>query len=73
MIQSITVSNGIATVTWCCLSNCTYRLQYIEDLSATNWVNVAPDVQAAAPTATATNTIGVSTRRFYRVLLMPLP
>jgi hypothetical protein len=72
LIESIRLSNGVVTVTWCCLSNCTYRLQYIEDLSA-NWVDVVPDVRATGPITTATNTIGVSPRRFYRVLLMPLP
>ena len=71
VIESVRLSNGVATVTWCCASNCNYRLQYIEDLSATNWVNVAPDVRAAGPTATATDTIGFSPRRFYRVLLVP--
>jgi len=73
VIQSISLSNGVVTVAWCCLSNCTYRLQYSGDLGGANWTDVLPDVQAAGPIATATNAVGASTRRFYRVLLMPLP
>jgi hypothetical protein len=72
VIESIVLSNGVVTVKWCCLSNCTYRLQFCEDLRSTNWTDVLPDVQAAGPTAMATNTIGsAATQRFYRVLLMP--
>ena len=58
VIESITLSNGVAMVKWCCVSNCTYRLQYNEDLRGTSWSDVLPDVQAHGSTATATNTIG---------------
>jgi hypothetical protein len=72
-IESLTLSNGVVTVTWCCLSNCNYRLQYSGDLGGNQWTDVVPDVQATGPTAKATNAVGPSTQRFYRVLLMPLP
>ena len=72
VIESITLSNGVVTVKWCCSSNRTYRLQYCEDLGSTNWTDVLPDVQAAGPTATATTTIGSAMApRFYRVFQMP--
>ena len=72
VIESITLSNEVVTVKWCCLSNYTYRLQYSEDLRSTNWIDVLPDVQATSLTATATNTIdSAATQRFYRVLLVP--
>lgn len=62
------------TYEWCSSSNGTYRLQYCEDLGSANWTDVLPDVQAAGPTATATNTIGSATeQRFYRVFLLPRP
>jgi hypothetical protein len=73
MIQSIIVSNGVATVTWSSVSNGIYRLQYVGDLDGTNWTGVPPDVQATGPTATATNAIGGATQQFYRVMVVPLP
>jgi hypothetical protein len=73
VIQSITVSIGVATVTWSSVSQGIYRLQYNQDLGGTNWIDVAPDVQATGPTATATNAIGSSTQQFYRILVVPLP
>ena len=73
VIQSIDLSNDLATVTWSSVSNATYRLQYTEDLSATSWIDAFPDVLASGPTASATNAVGVSTQRFYRVFVVPLP
>lgn len=72
VIESIRLFNGVVTVTWCCRTNCAYRLQYSENLGGANWTDVAPDVQAVGATAAATNVVGGSTQRFYRVLLMPL-
>ena len=71
VIESLTLSNGVVTVNWCCVSNCTYRLQYNEDLDSSNWTDVLPAVQATGLTATASNVIGNASQRFYRVLLIP--
>jgi Immunoglobulin I-set domain/Bacterial Ig domain/Immunoglobulin domain len=68
--QSVTVSNGIATLTWTSVNGLTYRLQYIGDLTTTNWINVVPDVLATGPTASATNDASAA-QRFYRVMLLP--
>ena len=73
LIQSISVSDNVVTVTWGSVLNGIYRLQYSEDLIDTNWIDILPDVPAAGSTATATNTVGVSTQRFYRVLVVPWP
>jgi hypothetical protein len=73
VIQSITISNGIAVVTWGSVSSGIYRLQYIEDLGGTNWTDVLPDVQATGSTATATNATGNSTQQFYRIMVVPSP
>jgi hypothetical protein len=53
------------------MANHTYRLQYCDSLSSTNWQNVMPDVLASGPNVTTTNAIGSSASRFFRVLLMP--
>jgi hypothetical protein len=71
LIQSITVSNRAATITWSTALGYTYRLQYKDDLANSNWVDVPPDVPASGSTATATNDITGANQRFYRVLLLP--
>jgi hypothetical protein len=73
VILSISLADGIATVTWTSVTNGTYRLQCAEALGQTNWVDLLPDVRAAGSTATATNAIDISTQRFYRVWVVPLP
>jgi hypothetical protein len=73
VIQSIAVSNGVATVTWSSVSNGIYRLQYVGDLGNTNWMDVFPDVQASGPAASATNTTGSAVQQFYRIMVVPLP
>jgi molybdopterin-binding protein len=73
VIQSIAVSNGIATVTWSSVSNGIYRLQYVGDLGNTNWMDVSPDVQAGGPAVTATNITGSAVQQFYRIMVVPSP
>ena len=73
VIQSIAVSNGVATVTWSSVSNGIYRLQYVGDLGNTNWMDVSPDVQASGLAATATNTTGSAVQQFYRIMVVPAP
>ena len=73
VIKSITVSNGIAVVTWSSVSNGIYRFQSIVDLGGTNWTDVWPDVQATGSTTMATNATGNGTQQFYRILVVPSP
>ena len=70
-IQSILVSNGIATIMWNAVSGQVYRLQYEDDLSGSNWHDAPPDTTALGTTGTASNVMGNSAQRFYRVLLVP--
>jgi hypothetical protein len=71
MIQSITVSNGIATIKWSAVSGQNYRLQYKQNLTDSTWSNVVPDVTATGSIVIATNGINNSTQQFYRVMLLP--
>jgi len=73
VIKSITVSNGIAVVTWSSVSNGIYRFQSIVDLGGTNWTDVWTDVQATGSTTMATNATGNATQQFYRILVVPSP
>src|SRR2546423_14689494 len=55
VIQSIAVTDGQAVLSWSAVAGKTYRLQFIESLSATEWTDVAPDITASGSTAIATN------------------
>jgi hypothetical protein len=67
IIQGITVEDGTATITWSAVIGRTYRLQLKNDVTATNWTNVAPDIIATTSFVSATNNIGTSQSRFYRI------
>jgi hypothetical protein len=70
-IQSISLNQGQVVLSWSAMANHTYRLQYCDSLSTTNWQNVTPDVLASGPSVATTNALGSSASRFFRVLLMP--
>jgi len=69
-ILSITITNGVATVTWTSVAGDYYRLQYKDSLTTTNWNSVTPDVQATNQTTSATNVLGDAPQRFYRAMLV---
>ena len=57
---------------WYAISNRTYRVQYIGDLSANNWTDLPGDISANGATASKTDTtLGGASQRFYRVVLLP--
>jgi len=70
-ITSVSLSNGNAVITWTAVPGVAYRLQFTEDAASTNWLDVAPDVLATGQAASATDVIGTSQQRFYRVLRLP--
>jgi hypothetical protein len=69
-ITSLQFSNEQAVLTWSSSAGSGYRVQYVDNLSNTNWINLSPDVTADGPTATTTDTTGLSQQRFYRILLL---
>jgi len=69
-IQSISLTNGVSTITWSALPPHVYRLQYNGNLGSTNWSSVVPDVTAISQTAVTTNSVGAAIQRFYRVLVV---
>jgi hypothetical protein len=68
-IQSPSLSNPDATLTWSAIAGTAYRVQFKDDLSATNWITLTPDVTATGPAASITNAPLVP-QRFYRVLVL---
>jgi hypothetical protein len=70
LIDSITVTDGVATITWSTAIGYTYRLQYKDNVADAAWMDLPADVPGAGPSATLTNVVTGSTQRFYRVRLV---
>ena len=68
-ITSITVSGGVATLTWNSVSNQSYVLQYKDDLAGANWIEVPVTIPATGLSTSTTNVLGGAPQRFYRVRL----
>jgi hypothetical protein len=66
-ITSITVTNGIATITWQSITGRLYRLEYKDELMLPTWTEVPVDIVGAGATTSTTNATGSATNRFYRV------
>ena len=69
-IQSITVTNGIATISWSAVTGQTYRLLYNVELDA-NWIPIPPDILATNSSMSAIDSTQSAMTRFYRVQLLP--
>ncbi len=69
--QSVSLSNGVATMTWTAIPGHTYRLQSTPSLSANNWTNLPPDVTATNITAARSDATNSANQNFYRVLMLP--
>jgi hypothetical protein len=65
---SFVLTNG-ATLTWSAIPGATYRVQFKDDLTDTNWTSLVPDVTTNGPTASITDTPSVQ-QRFYRILVV---
>ena len=70
VIQSITLTNGVVTLTWQSIAGASYRVQSKPVLEAPAWNNLPGDVTATGPTASKTNT-PASGAGFYRVQALP--
>jgi hypothetical protein len=69
-ITSITITNGVAVITWNSVAGNYYRLQYKNHLLDVNWTDLAPDILATGAVTTVTNVLGGVPQRFYRVGLV---
>jgi hypothetical protein len=70
VIESISLASNVVVITWSATAGRTYRLQYINAQTLTNWIDVPPDLTASGPSLFATNMLD-STQRYYRVLRLP--
>jgi trimeric autotransporter adhesin len=70
VINSVGLTNNIATVAWNSVTGGVYRVQYIDNLSGTNWNDLSPDVMATGLTAIQTNVVTGVSQRFYRIRVL---
>ncbi len=70
-LQSVSLTNGMATFAWNALTGLVYQVQYKTDLNLDTWSNLGDPVTAADTVATASDVLGTDAQRFYRVILLP--
>ncbi len=70
MIQSLVHSPDGMVITWTSVPDHTYRLQYKDSLSSTNWLDEIPDIQATGVITSQTNTFDNIPLRIYRVKML---
>ncbi|MCX8090275.1 MAG: hypothetical protein N3I86_04975 [Verrucomicrobiae bacterium] len=68
-LDSVSVSNGVITITWSAIPGRTYRVEFKADLAAPGWTALSPEVTAGGPTASFSEPIA-ETQRFYRVVAL---
>lgn len=71
MLQPLTLSNGAAQLTWNAIPGQRYRIQYKPSLAAADWTDLAPDVTASDSTISVTDSSGLSSQGYYRIVAMP--
>ncbi len=70
-IMDLTITGGVASVTWSSLTGQWYQLQTTTNFLEAQWNPVLPNILATGPTATQTNAVDSALRQFYRVLVLP--
>jgi len=70
---SVSVTNGVLSLTWSTEAGGTYQLEYNDhsDLNSSNWVNLGTPVVATGATRSFTDANTTPNQKFYRVLLLP--
>jgi uncharacterized repeat protein (TIGR03803 family) len=68
-IQHVGATNGVITLTWPAAMGQNYQVQYLTNLTQTNWSTLT-NFTAAGATGTATDSTKSGTQRFYRVVLV---
>jgi uncharacterized repeat protein (TIGR03803 family) len=67
-IRSLAVTNGVISITWPAASGQHYRVQFLTNLTQTNWSTLT-NITASGATGTATDSTSPDAQRFYRVVL----
>jgi len=68
--SSITLTNGVATLSWYAISNRQYRVQFKSELTNGIWTDLPGDVTATGETAVKADATG-GVGRYYRLVMLP--
>jgi len=72
MILPPQVGLGQVVLNWTTVAGLSYRVEFKNDLTATNWTAISGDVFASGTTASITDTFSpTNASRFYRVVVVP--
>jgi len=71
VIVSLDLGNDLALITWSAITGKTYRVQYKDSASGSNWNDLLPEITATSARTTATNSLDNAPARFYRVFQLP--
>ena len=71
VLQTVIRAGSTLTLTWSAEAGHTYQVQFLTDLTQTNWSSSGGLITATNSTSTASDTIGADRQRYYRVVLSP--
>jgi hypothetical protein len=71
VIQTTQQIGNSFTFTWSTSTNYLYQIQATTNLAPANWTNIGGPITASNSTATNSQTIGVNSQHFYRIVLLP--
>ena len=63
--------NDLVVLKWAAQAGRSYRVEYKDALTSTDWTALPGDVTVSGAAARAEDTLGLSTQRFYRVVIEP--
>ena len=63
--------NDLVVLKWAAQAGRSYHVEYTDDLTAGDWTALPGNVTVTGTTARAEDTLGLSTQRFYRVVIEP--
>lgn len=69
ILRSVSLAGGVATVTWDSTPGITYTLQCKANAEDPIWINIPGNVTANAASASKTDNVGPTAKRFYRVVV----
>jgi len=70
-INLVQLSGGQVTLNWLAIPSKSYTVQYKTNLTDATWNNLSGNVSATNFIASKTDTSGLATRRFYRIMVLP--